>query len=372
MQNKVKNKVSSRRIKKRYFFGAVLMAALSSSSVIMAYRVTVYMSMDDFCIEPFAGKDRIISTIVRIKKDYRYDLLFTCNVLDQDGKIKSSHSLADQLPYSYGRSYYKAGDVLPYTFTLKKEWFSKGDATELSFYWRYEEFERPSPDTYELFLDSVTTGSITPQVINSKMLPFRRDREKTFATYFLGNGFFSERRYYTFDGKGFQDEYVSNHYGIVPLKEMRFTPSYYSQFSDKISMSSGELQVYNYLDDFDIGEIKVDPIKKRKYRSIPLELAYEKDYAYLRSKDTFYVRKDLRYQTSQSHKGEEGWFETKQIFMPPVKGFENRTYSFRIDMYDTGECNLDQFIHTFKVIRTANAYGTKYNSDFFVKEVLNA
>lgn len=372
MQIKTKNQIPSRRIKKRHFAAAILMGIFSSSAVILPYRVATYLEMGDFCLEPYAGRDRIIKTYIKIKKEYDYYLKFSVTAFNTKEGRYDSHNFDDQLPYNYGNDYYTAGTVLPYSLNLKKEWFSIGDETRFSFFFQMQPWNRVEPDDFELFLDVFTVGSITPATINPKMFPFKRDVEKTYATFFGGKGMLPEKRHYIFDGTGFKDEYFSDHLGIVPLNEMHFTPTYYSILSDKLSMSSGELQILNYLDDFEIGEIKKDPIKRRQYRSIPLELVHERSYAYLRSKDTLYVKSDLRSQTSENHKSDDGWYETKQIFLPPVKGFERRKYEFRLVMNDTGECNIDQFVHTFKVERTANAYGSKYNSDFFVREVFDA
>ena len=370
MQIKTKNQIPSRRIKKRYFAAALLMAMFSSSAVILSYRAAYYMEVGDFCLEPYAGKDRVIKTYIKIKKDYTYWINLSVTAIN--GPNRRHYQFTDQLPERYGKTYYTAGTVLPYTLTLKKEWFSLGEETEFSFFCYFEPWGRVEPDDFEFFSYDFRAGSITPMIINPKLFPFKRDREKTYASFFGGKGLLSEDRHYIFDGTGFKDEYLSNHLGVVPLNEMHFTPTYYSILSDKLSMSSGELQILNYIDDFDIGEIKQDSTKRRKYRSIPLELVHERNYAYLRSKDPLYVKSDLRFQTSKDHKSEDGWYETKQVILPPLKGFESKKYEFRVVMNDTGECCIDQFVHSFKVERTANAYGSKYNSDFFVREILDA
>lgn len=369
MQTNTANKLSACRIKKRYFLGALFMAGLSCSAVIMPHTVAQYISMDDFCLEPYAGKDRIIRTTVRLKKDFQYDLSFSVTSNTEDGKKRDFYNFEKDFPFLYGRTYYQAGTDLPYTFNIRKDLFEKGDRTEFSLMLKFEEFNRPSPDAYELFMDTIESGSIYPLEINSKMLPFRRDRNITYASYFYGEGFFSSRRYFTLDGKGFQDEYVADHYGVVPLNEMQFTPTYYSPYSERLTMSSGELQIFNYIEDFNIGEVKVDKVRMREYRSIPLELVNKDGYSYLRTKNPYYISRDLRYQTEENHKYDQNWYETKQVFLPPVKGFETRNYNFQIVMNGTGECGIDRFIHNFKVIRFANAYGAKYNSDFFVREI---
>lgn len=368
MQTETKVQLPNRRIKKRYFVAALFIAAFSSSALIMPYKVANYIEMGDFCLEPFSGKDRIIQTTVKIKKDYRYDLIFSAVASHEGSSEKTTYSLNDQLPTLYGRGYYKAGTVLPYTFNFKKEWFSKGDNTELSLYLKFEDENRQSASDYELFLDTVAAGSITSTQINYKMFPFRRDKETTYASYFYGGGFFSERRYYAFNGTGFKEEYSGDHLGIVPLNEMHFTPTYYSEFSDRLSMSRGELHILDHFEDFEIGKLVEDTAKNRKYLAIPLELVHEKTYSYLRAKDPLLVKSDLRRQINGGTKPQEGWYETKYIFLPPARGFQTQEYNFRIVMAGTGECNMDTFVHYFKVTRSANSYGSKYNSDFFVRE----
>lgn len=220
-------------------------------------------------------------------------------------------------------------------------------------------------------LFSFTLKRVRPRLLTYKDFPFsRKDNDGTCAIYVEEKhyDYYVSERFYSFDGKGFSDEYECDRSGAIPLWNMQFIQTGYLGEFEPMNPKKAELRIYDYVDDFHLGYVFTD-VNKQKHRSIPLGVETSPvGYSYLVSKNYLSTRTDLRYQTSEGKKGET-WFQTRTIYLPPNKDLSVRAYRCKIILEGVGEMRQDSFEHDFILYRYANYIGGKANSEYYVTEV---
>lgn len=345
-----------------------LLTSMEFTDVWLTVNQTCYI--EDFYWQPNDQHDRRVTLRMHMLKDADIGLrVRAIHVYRENGKLKNdvSESFRPGLTWlESGRTFehHRKGEIVDFELVAPYSQMRIGDHEQ---HISVETRVLVNPERVESWTAYVPYGYISPTEFHPKKgSPF--SNEKCFGGWYDGDLVAGYDRHIEVHTKGLEDEYEVDSQGILPLKKMRFQKRLYDYSYAPLTMKSGEIRFYNYLDDFHIGKRKVDENHK-PFISVPLELLPDGNESYLRSKKFLYVKEDIRNQTSEYRSETDGYSMTTQIFLPPVKGMGGRFYDCQIRLEGVGDQNADTLIHDFTVFRYSNDVGSKINSRYYVTEV---
>lgn len=332
--------------------------------------VTKTCYIEDFYWQPNDQKDRRVILRMHMLKDADIALSVQADhTYNENGKSKHEirGDVRPGLTWMEARfdfHHYKKGETIDFEIVVPYSQMHIGYEEQ---HLDVETRVLVKPETVESWNVQVPYGYIAPTEFSLKG-GHSFTNSKCFGGYYNGQQALANAHYVVVSSKDLKDEYEVDSQGILPLKEMRFHKQEYDYSLTPLTMMSGEVRFYNYLDDFHIGTRKVDE-KNNPYITVPLKLIPDGRESYLRSKKLLYVKEDIRHETNEYHSEDQGYGMTYTIFLPPVRGMQARFYDCQIRLEGVGDQNADTLIHDFKVFRYSNDVGPKINSRYYVTEV---
>jgi hypothetical protein len=170
--------------------------------------------------------------------------------------------------------------------------------------------------------------------------------------------------------QGFAKRFENPKQNLVPLSKMLLNSLDYDGLPLRFQFTKAYLRLHNDDDSFAVGNPGHD--EKEKWRDFPLTLAPAVSQTTFAApfvlSQVHAISADGRYLTNSAQNFDR-YYLTHQLYLPPVKKGESKTYSFSLVIEGAGESLMDSFSMNFEVYKDKNYFGTKNNSDYAVEVI---
>jgi len=167
--------------------------------------------------------------------------------------------------------------------------------------------------------------------------------------------------------KGFASSIENPQHNAVPLSTALIRSLDYDGLPERFTYQKAYLRLHNDEEVFTIGSPGHNAVEK--WRDFPLALGLSNStstYAAFHLAEFYAVTPDGRYMKPKNLSTPRDYL-TQQLYLPPVKNNESKTYSFSLYIEGAGEMGLDKFVWNFTVEKNKNYFGSFPNSDYAVE-----
>lgn len=169
------------------------------------------------------------------------------------------------------------------------------------------------------------------------------------------------------ENRGLASNYQNPLQNRVPLSSALWRSVNFDGVAERFHYTSAYLRLHNDDGSFTIGLPGHNATER--WRDFPLALGNavsSGSFASFRTSEDYAVTPDGRYMRPFKEKSERDYF-THELYLPPVKNEERKTFSFSLIITGGGQNGLDSYHWDFTIEKDKNYFGSVNNSDYTVE-----